>query len=114
MSGNHRAQFIAARDSRNRRIPGLYVRGNRYYAQLWADGGNRRKTTRRFPLRDLENQPIRTLLAAREALEKSLELQPDNTPYAWLFLAMTAWQIGEREEALKRYKQAVEWIDRQQ
>ncbi|MGH7937380.1 MAG: hypothetical protein ACREFG_02660 [Chthoniobacterales bacterium] len=27
---NHRAQFIALRDSRNRRIPGLYVRGGGY------------------------------------------------------------------------------------
>ena len=27
-SSNHRAQFIPARDSRNRRIPGLYIRGS--------------------------------------------------------------------------------------
>src|SRR5262245_51319807 len=58
---NHRAQFIAARDSRNRRIPGLYLRGDRYYAQLWVDVGNGRKTSRRFPLRDSDNQPVQTL-----------------------------------------------------
>jgi len=69
MSSNHRGQFIAARDSRNRRIPGLYVRGNRYYAQLWVEGGNGKKTTRRFPPRDADNQPVRNLSAAREALE---------------------------------------------
>lgn len=68
-SSNHRAQFIPARDSRNRRIPGLYLRGDRYYAQLWVDVGNGKKTTRRFPLRDGDNQPVRTLSAAREALE---------------------------------------------
>jgi integrase len=68
-AANHRAQFIAARDSRNRRIPGLYVRGGRYYAQLWVDLGNGKKTSRRFPLRDGGNQPARTLSAAREALE---------------------------------------------
>jgi hypothetical protein len=37
-SSNHRAQFIAARDTRNRRIPGLYIRGGRFYAQLWGCG----------------------------------------------------------------------------
>jgi integrase len=68
-SPNHRAQFISARDSRNRRIPGLYLRGDRYYAQLWIDVGNGKKTSRRFPLRDADNQPVETLSAAREALE---------------------------------------------
>ena len=58
---NHRAQFIAARDSRNRRIPGLYLRGGRYYAQLWVDLGNGKKAPRRFPLRDGDNQPVRTV-----------------------------------------------------
>jgi integrase len=69
MSSNHRAQFIPARDSRNRRIPGLYFRGDRYYAQLWVDVGNGKKTSRRFPLRDSDNQPVQTLSTAREALE---------------------------------------------
>jgi integrase len=68
-SSNHRTQFIAARDTRNRRIPGLYVRGGRYYAQLWVDLGNGKKAARRFPLRDGDNQPVRTVSAAREALE---------------------------------------------
>jgi integrase len=66
---NHRTQFIAARDSRNRRIPGLYLRGGRFYAQLWVDLGNGKKAPRRFPLRDGDNQPARTVSAAREALE---------------------------------------------
>ena len=69
MCTNHRAQFIPARDSRNRRIPGLYRRGDRYYAQLWVDVGNGKKTSRRFALLDEYNQPVRTLSAAREALE---------------------------------------------
>jgi hypothetical protein len=64
-STKDRAQFIAARDSRNRRIPGLYLRGDRYYAQLWVDVGNGKKTSRRFPLRDGNNQLVRTLSAAR-------------------------------------------------
>jgi integrase len=68
-SSDHPAQFIPARDSRNRRIPGLYVRGGRYYAQLWVDVGNSKKAPRRFPLKDGDNQPVRTLGLAREALE---------------------------------------------
>ena len=69
MPPNHRAQFIPARDSRNRRIPGLFVRGQRYYAQLWVDVGNGKKAARKFSLRDGNNQPVQTLSAAREALE---------------------------------------------
>jgi integrase len=65
----HPAQFIPARDSRNRRVPGLYVRRGRYYAQLWVDVGNGKKAPRRFLLRDGDNQPVRTLGLAREALE---------------------------------------------
>lgn len=33
-------QFTAARDSRNRRVPGPVVRNGRYFAVLWADGGD--------------------------------------------------------------------------
>ena len=65
----NRAQFIAARDSRNRRVPGLCLRGERYYADLWVDVGNGTKTSRRFSLPDSDNQPVQTLSAAREALE---------------------------------------------
>jgi len=68
-SSDHPAQFIPARDSRNRRVPGLYVRGGRYYAQLWVDVGNGKKAPRRFPLKDGDNQPVRILQEAREALE---------------------------------------------
>jgi integrase len=66
---HHRAQFTPARDSRNRRVPGLYVRNDRYYGQLWVDLGNGRKGPRRFPLIDGDNQPVRGLPAAKEALE---------------------------------------------
>src|SRR5438132_5798759 len=66
---NHVGQFTPARDSRNRRVRGLYVRNGRYYCQLWVDLGNGRKGARRFPLVDGDNQPVRSLAAAREALE---------------------------------------------
>ena len=64
-----RFQFIPVRDSRNRRIPGLYLRHGRYYGQLWSDAGNGKKTARRFALKDGDNEPVRTLKEAREALE---------------------------------------------
>src|SRR5436190_23225052 len=68
-TANHVAQFTPALDSRNRRVPGLYVRNGRYYCQLWVDLGNGRKTSRRIPLLDENNLPIRTLQAAKEAHE---------------------------------------------
>src|ERR1044072_4229 len=64
----HRAEFIPARDYRNRRVPGLYIRNGRFYATLWTDRGDGRKTTRRFPLYDESLQPIRALAPAKEAL----------------------------------------------
>jgi integrase len=65
----HRPEFTPARDSRNRRVPGLYLRNDRYYGQLWVELPSGKKGARRFPLLDEENQPIRTLTAAKEALE---------------------------------------------
>jgi integrase len=80
-SSDHPAQFIPARDSRNRRVPGLYVRGGRYYAQLWVDLGNGKKAPRRFALRDGDNQPVSTLGLAKEALEiKRHERREDQLP----------------------------------
>ena len=67
-TAKHGAQFIAARDSRNRRISGLSVRNGRFYATLWADRGDGQKTARRFPLLDGGGEPIRALPAAREGL----------------------------------------------
>jgi integrase len=68
-TAHHKAQFIPARDSRNRRVPGLYLRNDRYYGQLWADLGNGKKGPRRFPLVNGDNEPLRGLQAAKEALE---------------------------------------------
>jgi len=68
-AAKHSAQFMAARDSRNRRISGLSIRNGRFYGVLWADRGDGRKTARRFPLLDESGEPIRTLSAAKDALE---------------------------------------------
>ncbi len=60
---------MPVRDSRNRRVPGLYSRNRRYYAQLWADRGDGKKTARRFPLLNDDKTPVRNLQEAKDALE---------------------------------------------
>jgi hypothetical protein len=60
---------MPANDSRNRRVPGLYIRNGRYYGQLWLDVGHGKKAPRRLALLDSNQQPARTLQAAKEALE---------------------------------------------
>ena len=65
----HVAQFIPARDSRNRRVLGLYIRNHRFYCQLWVDRGDGRKSARRFPLFTSENLPARSLREAKEAFD---------------------------------------------
>jgi integrase len=77
-SKNHIAKFMPAYDSRNRRVPGLYLRNGRYYGQLWVDVGNGRNAARRFSLTDGDNRPIRTLHAAKEALETKRHERREN------------------------------------
>ncbi len=66
----HRRHFIAATDWRNRKVAGIYIRGERFYGQLWVDGGEGRKTARRFSLCDEEGEPCVTLTAAKEAFDR--------------------------------------------
>ena len=81
-AADHRAKFIPARDSRNRRIPSLYIRNGRYYAQLWVNAdGNGKKVPRRFALKNGDSEPVRTLSEAKEALEiKRHERREDKLP----------------------------------
>jgi integrase len=76
---NHRPQFIPARDSRNRRVPGLCTRNERYYAQLWIDLGNGKKSARRLPLLDENKEPIRSLAVAKDALVSLRQHRKQNT-----------------------------------
>jgi integrase len=78
---NHFAQFIAVRDSRNRRIRGLYQRNGRFYAQLWVDRGYGKKSARRFALFNSDRLPARNLAEAKEAIEvKRHERREDSLP----------------------------------
>jgi hypothetical protein len=46
----HLYTFSAARDSRNRKVPGLSVRNGLFHACLWVEGPGGKKTACRFPL----------------------------------------------------------------
>lgn len=79
----HGAKFTAARDSRNRRVKGILVRNGRFYAQLWVDRGDGRKTARKFPLRTEDGQPVRTLSEAQAAADSLRHARKiDNLPSA--------------------------------
>lgn len=78
---NHEPKFMPVRDSRNRRVAGLYQRNGRFYAQLWVDRGFGKKSARRFALFNSDNLPVRTLQDAKEALEvKRHERREDSLP----------------------------------
>ena len=51
---------------------------------------------------------------AREALQRSMELRQGGSSADWFFLAMAQWQLGEKEQARKRFHQAVLWMDKNQ
>jgi superkiller protein 3 len=48
------------------------------------------------------------------ALDKSMGLRQGGNGNDWFFLAMAHWQMGNKEEARKRYCQAVQWMDKNQ
>lgn len=68
-SRKHGAHFMAVRDSRNRRVSGIYTRNGRYYAQLWVTKEDGTKTARKFPLVTEDGTPVGSLAAAKEAAE---------------------------------------------
>jgi integrase len=66
----HDGQFIAARDSRNRKVPGLSTRNGRFYGTLWTESkSSAKKTARRFPLLDSDGEPCRDLSSAKTAFD---------------------------------------------
>ena len=60
------AHFIGVRDSRNRKVPGLYVRNGRFYVQLWVSRDDGSKTARKFPLLNGEGESVSNLVEAKE------------------------------------------------
>ena len=68
-TGQHGAQFIGVRDSRNRRVAGLYQRNGRFYVQLWVTRDDGQKTARKFPLVTPDGAPVENLAEAKEAAD---------------------------------------------
>ncbi len=48
------------------------------------------------------------------SLEKSLELRAGGDSFDFFFLAMAHWQLGNKDQAHKRFDQAVVWMDKNQ
>lgn len=69
MKTSHAVQFIAVRDSRNRRISGLYTRNGRFNGLLWAAGAGDKKIPRRFPLNDPAGVACTNLAQAKDAFD---------------------------------------------
>jgi tetratricopeptide (TPR) repeat protein len=51
---------------------------------------------------------------ARDALQRSMELGSGGISFNWFFLAMTHWQLGNKEEAGQWYDKAVQWMEKNQ
>jgi len=68
-TNKHGAQFIGVRDSRNRRVAGLYQRNGRFYTQLWVTRDDGQKTARKFPLLTPDGAPVTNLIQAKEAAD---------------------------------------------
>src|SRR5262249_551464 len=49
---------------------------------------------------------------ALAALEKSMDLRKGGDSFDWFFLAMTHWQLANKQEARKWYDKGVEWMDK--
>jgi uncharacterized protein HemY len=52
--------------------------------------------------------------AAAAALEKSVALRNGGDSFDWFFLAMTHWRLDQKDQARKRYDEAVRWMEKHQ
>jgi tetratricopeptide (TPR) repeat protein len=50
--------------------------------------------------------------AAIEALTKSMELREGGDGNDRFFLAMARWRLGDRDQAMKWYSEAVDWMEK--
>ncbi len=49
---------------------------------------------------------------AIDALEQSMEVRKGGDAFGWLYLAMANWQLGNKEEARRRYDRVVRWMNK--
>jgi len=62
-------KFTAATDYRKRRVKGLQIRNGKYYAQLWVELPNGKKSARRFALLDEEGEPCTSVVKAQASMD---------------------------------------------
>lgn len=60
---------MAVRDSRNRKVAGIYTRNARFYGQLWREREDGTKTATKFSLLTADGIPVSNLNEAKEAME---------------------------------------------
>ena len=93
MKSDHGAQFIAARDSRNRKIPGLQIRNGKYYGYLWTETESGKRTPRRFPLsNEGDGLPCSNIAEAKTALEILRSDRRENKLPARTETGLHSWQ----------------------
>src|SRR5260370_13150684 len=73
---NHKFRFTPARDSRKRKVRGLWIRNGRYYLQMRVEG---EKSARKIPL---ESRNLET--ATKEVREKQAAKDKGELPTAGL------------------------------
>lgn len=77
---SHAATFSKVVDGRKQPIRGLWIRGERYYAQLKIENPiTGIKKTKRVPLVDKENKPVETIAQAVAELKRLQTQRADNT-----------------------------------
>lgn len=96
-------RFAPVFDARNRRVKHLETRNGVFWAQLWVDRGDGKKTARRFRLKTPEGRDVANLPEARAALEllrqdrredrlPTMGAKPTLAEYAKTYLASGVFQ----------------------
>jgi integrase len=74
------ARFQKVKDGRGQDIRGLWVRNDRYYAQLQIESPlTGEKKVKRVPLKDTDGNPVPTAAQAKDAMERLRVQRVDNT-----------------------------------
>jgi integrase len=114
-SVNHKFRFTPARDSRKRKVRGLWIRNGRYYLQMRVEG---EKSARKIPLesRNLETavKEIREKQAAKDNGElPTAGLKPKFAEYCKSYLDFfeTVKNSGKRPRTVERERTSlVRWV----
>jgi integrase len=109
---SHAASFAKVVDGRKQPIRGLWVRNDRYYAQIAVEDSNTGiKAVRRVPLMDKDDEPVQTVAQAVAALERlrtqradddlpQLGQTPQFSAYADQYLEYIKSGTGEKNAGL--------------